>query len=345
MERLRLVTACALVAVVPPGGLPISDEVPELPTLTAESWALYDADAGVFLASHEADIERPMASVTKIMTVLVVRDHTELDETLRITEFAAATGEAEIGIAPGEIWSVEDLLIAVMVRSGNDAAVALAEYVGGSVEGFAEMMNAKAADLGLEHSHFVNPHGLDADGHYTTANDLVLMGAELLKDPVLAQMARTRFARFWPDPAGIDRKARSTNKLLGVFPGVIGLKTGFTNKAGRVLVSAFEHQGRTLIGVVMKSEDHFADSRELLDWGAHTLTLQDAFLAPLLEDQGGGGQAASVRLTPFERARLGGVADLADGSFALTDPTASGLAGRIETWLRSQLPVTLGGEE
>lgn len=344
MERLRLMAACALVAAVPPGGLPISEEVPEAPTLTAESWMLYDADAGVELASHDADVERPMASVTKIMTALVVRDHTELDETLRITESAAATGEAEIGLAAGEIWSVEDLLIAVMVRSGNDAAVALAEYVGGSVEGFADMMNAKAAELGLEHSHFVNPHGLDADGHYTTASDLVVMAAELLEDPVLAQMARTRFARFWPDPAGVDRKARSTNKLLGVFPGVIGLKTGFTNKAGKVLVSAFEHDGRRLIGVVMKSEDHFVDSRELLDWGAHTITLQDVFLAPLVENQGGGGQPGAIRLTPLERARLLGVTDLADGSFALTDPTASGLAERIEKWLRSQLPMTLGGE-
>ncbi len=343
MERLRLIAASALVAVIPPGGMPISEEIPEFPALTAESWVLYDADAGVVLASQNADLERPMASVTKIMTALVVRDHTELDETVRITESAAATGEAEIGVAPGELWSVEDLLVAVMVRSGNDAAVALAEYVGGSVEGFAEMMNAKAAVLGLEHSHFVNPHGLDANGHYTSAIDLVKLAGALLEDPVLAQMARTRFARFWPDPAGVERKARSTNKLLGVFPGVIGLKTGFTNKAGKVLVSAFEHGDRTLIGVVMKSEDHFADSRELLDWGAHTITLEDLLLAPLLEDQGGGGRPGSVRLTALQRARLRGVTALADGSFAVTDPTASGLADRIETWLRGQLPVTLGG--
>jgi D-alanyl-D-alanine carboxypeptidase len=344
MERLRLMAACALIAAIPPGGLPISEEVPDPPTLTAESWVFYDADAGVVLASKDADVERPMASVTKIMTALVVRDNTELDESLRITEFAAATGEAEIGIAPGELWTVEDLLLAVMVRSGSDAAVALAEYVGGSVEGFAEMMNDKAAALGLEHTQFVNPHGLDAPGHYTTANDLVVMAAALLEDPVLAQMARTRFAKFWPDPSGVDRKARSTNKLLGVFPGVIGLKTGYTNQAGLVLVSAFQHADRTLIGVVMKSEGHFDDTRELLDWGAHTITLRDVLLAPLVADQGGGGQPGSVRLSPLQRARLLGVTDLSDGSSALTDPTASGLAGRIETWLRSQLPETLGGD-
>jgi len=344
MERLRLIAACALVAVLPPGGMPVSEEVPELPTLTAESWVLYDADAGVVLASQDADLERPMASVTKIMTALVVRDNTELADSVRITESAAATGEAEIGIAPGELWTIEDLLVAVMVRSGNDAAVALAEYVGGSVDGFSDMMNDKAAELGLEHTHFVNPHGLDAEGHYTTANDLVVMASALLDDPVLAQMARTRFAKFWPDPAGVERKARSTNKLLGVFPGVIGLKTGYTNRAGLVLVSAFQDGDRTLIGVVMKSEGHFDDTRELLDWGAHTITLNDVLLAPLAEAQGGGGQPDSIRFTPLQRARLLGVTDLADGSFALTDPTASGLAGRIEEWLRSELPMTLGGE-
>jgi D-alanyl-D-alanine carboxypeptidase len=343
MELLRLTAACALVAAIPPGGVPISEEIPELPPLTAESWVLYDVDAGVVLASQDADVARPMASVTKIMTALVVRDHTELDESVRITESAAATGEAEIGIAPGELWTVEDLLIAVMVRSGNDAAVALAEYVGGSVDGFADLMNEKAAALGLENTHFVNPHGLDAEDHYTSANDLVVMAATLLEDPVLAQLARTRFARFWPDPAGVERKARSTNKLLGVFPGVVGVKTGYTNKAGLVLVSAFEHRGRTLIGVVMKSEGHFDDTRELLDWGAHTITLTDVMLAPLVAGQGGGGQPGPIRLTALQRARLLGVTDLADGSFALTDPTASGLAGRIETWLRDQLPATLGG--
>ncbi len=344
LNRLRLSVACALIAVVPPGGMPISDTVPKLPELTATAWTLYDADSGIVMASQDADTERPMASVTKIMTALVVRDNAELEERVRITESAAATGEAEIGIAPGELWSVEDLLIAVLVRSGNDAAVALAEYVGGSVEGFADLMNDKAAELGLEHSHFVNPHGLDADGHYTSANDLAVMAAVALEDPILARMARTRLVKFRPDPAGVDRFARSTNNLLGVYPGVVGFKTGFTNKAGLVLVSVLERGGRTLIGVVMQSEAHFDDSRELLDWGANAMTLNATLLAPLVQDQGGGGQSQGPSFTPQARARLMSVTDLADGSFAVTDPTSSGLAQRIETWLRSQLPETLGGE-
>ena len=344
MKSLRLLATCALVAVLPPGGMPISSETPDLPDLTATAWAIYDVDAGVNLASQNADEERPMASVTKIMTALVVRDEVDMDAEVRITEFAAATGEAEIGIAPGELWTVEDLLTAVLVRSGNDAAVALAEYVGGSVEGFADLMNAKADELGLEGSEFVNPHGLDADGHYTTANDLVKMAVAAMEDPVLARMARTRLVKFKPDPAGVDRIARSTNKLLGVYPGVIGFKTGFTNKAGLVLVSVMKVGDRTLVGVVMNSEAHFDDSRELLEWGADAVTLQDSLLAPLALEQGGGAGQSTIRFTAAEQARMSSVKALADGSFAVSDPTASGLSERIEQWLRSQLPVTLGGE-
>ena len=314
MKSLRLLAACALVAVIPPGGMPISSETPDMPDLTATAWAIYDVDAGVNLASQSADEERPMASVTKIMTALVVRDHVDMDERVRITESAAATGEAEIGIAPGELWTVEDLLRAVLVRSGNDAAVALAEYVGGSVEGFADLMNSKADELGLEGSRFVNPHGLDADGHYTTANDLVKMAVAAMEDPVLARMARTRLVKFKPDPAGVDRIARSTNKLLGVYPGVIGFKTGFTNKAGLVLVSVMEVGDRTLVGVVMNSEAHFDDSRELLDWGANAVTLQDAVLAPLAVEQGGGASQSTIRFTSAQQARMSSVKVLADGS-------------------------------
>ena len=340
MPRLRALIACSLVALLPPG-LPISSETPPLPQLTATAWTLYDVDAGEFLASRAADEERPMASVTKIMTALVVMDHADLSAQVRVTESAAATGEAEIGLVPGELWTVEDLLAAVVVRSGNDAAVALAEYVGGSVGGFAQLMNDKAAELGLEHSHFVNPHGLDAEGHYTSANDLVAMTLAALEDPVLAKMARTRLIKFRPDPAGVSRIARSTNKLLGRYPGVVGFKTGFTNLAGKVLVSVAEVNGRRLVAVVMNSEDHFADSRELLDWGLNAVTIEDRLVAPLLPAQGGGGD--TVSFTSADRARLATVRPLTDGSFAVTDPTASGLADRIEEWLRRQLPTTLGG--
>ena len=175
-----------------------------------------------------------------------------------------------------------------MVRSGNDAAMALAEHVGGTVEGFADMMNAKAEALGLENSHFVNPHGLDARDHYTTASDLRIMAEAALSHPYLSRLARTLEVEFKPNPLGVPRIALTTNRLLGVYPGVIGLKTGFTSDAGRVLVSAHDHNGRTLIAVVMGSANHFADSRELLDYGSQVLSLRHRFIAPLLFEEGGG---------------------------------------------------------
>lgn len=346
--RLRsssLAAALALV-VASPGWHPpaevSSGPVPEPPEVTAEAWIVYDVDAELVLGSRRADEERPMASVTKIMTALVVMEHADLDELVRISEGAAGTGEAEIGLVSGERWSVRDLVAAVIVRSGNDAAVALAEHVGGSVEGFAELMNQTAAELGLEHSHFVNPHGLDEDGHYTSAADLLTMARLALEDPYLARLARTKLITFRPDPSGAERRAQNTNQLLGAYPGVVGLKTGFTGKAGKVLVSALERDDRTLIAVVMGSEDHFADSRELLEWGYALPTLESRFLAPLVEEQGGGA-APPVPLDSATRLRLSVPQHLPDGQWSVTPFRASPLGRSIETWLRSAMPVALGG--
>ena len=339
------VVAFALVA--PIGWLPPtvvnSGPEPELPELTAEAWVLYDAGAGVVIAAKKADQERPMASVTKIMTALVVMDHTELDDLVRISASAADTGESEIGLVQGERWTVGDLLAAVMVRSGNDAAVALAEHVGGSVEGFATLMNEKAAELGLEHSHFTNPHGLDEEGHYTSAADLVAMATAALQEPYLARLARTSRITFRPDPSGISRVANSTNRLLGVYPGIAGLKTGFTNDAGRVLVAVLERNGRTLIGVVMGSEDHFEDSRRLLDYGNEFMTLESRFLAPLMEEEGGGGSSGGTTLNALDRVRASTAPTLADGQWSILGFRDTTLGREIESWLRSTMPVSVGG--
>ena len=323
----------------------VADLAPlELPELTAKSWLLYDADTGVTLASHNADEARPMASVTKIMTALVVLENAGLEEPVRVSARAEAVGESEIGLFVGELWTVGDLLAAMMVRSGNDAAMALAEHVGGSVQGFAEMMNAKAEVLGLESSHFVNPHGLDASDHYTSASDLRMMAEAALKHPFLARLARTRRIEFTADPQGKARVAKTTNKLLGVYPGVVGMKTGFTSRAGLVLVSVLDHNGRTLIAVVMGSTDHFGDTRELLEYGAQTVTLRDRFVAPLLTEEGGGGpNGPGPLLTDLEAARLAAVGEISDGAWATTPFRATDLGQEIETWLRSITPVTLGG--
>ncbi len=329
-----------LIGTVPPSWTP---PVPDPPQLTAESWIVVDVDSDVVLASHNPNEERPMASVTKLMTALVVRDHASLDERVRISASAAGIGESEIGLVEGEVWSVEDLLTGMLVRSGNDAAVALAEHVGGTIDGFAELMNAKAAELGLQHSHFTNPHGLDSTGHYSSAADLAVIGRSVLADPVLAQMVRTRFVKFKSSPSGAARIVHNTNELLGRYPGVVGMKTGYTGDAGRVLVSALERSDRTLVAVVMGSEDHFADSRELLDWAYRSRSLQDRLLVPLLEEEGGGGAPSPVVLSPELRTQVATIRPLPDGLEAITPPEETGGAMAIREWLRDVLPVTLGG--
>jgi D-alanyl-D-alanine carboxypeptidase len=342
-SRSLVALVLALVAPLAPPSEVNSAPDPGVPRLSAEAWMLYDAGADLVIASRNAEAERPMASVTKIMTALVVVDQADLDDETRISASAADVGESEIGLVRGELWTVRDLLAAVLVRSANDAAMALAEYVGGSVAGFADLMNQKAADLGLEHSHFTNPHGLDEEDHYTSAGDLVLMARALLADEYLARLVRTKLITFKPDPSGVDRRAPNTNQLLGVYPGVVGIKTGFTNEAGRVLVSALERNGRTLIAVVMGSEDHFADARALLEYGYDFASLDAMFLAPLLEEEGGGAVPSAVPLTRADRSRLAQVASLADGRESVSPFVATGLGRRVDDWLRSTMPVTLGG--
>lgn len=331
----------ALVVPAPPTPVPASH--PSIPSVTASTWVVYDATNDVVLAGSGIDEARPMASVTKIMTALVVRDQLDLDQLIRISESAAGVGESEIGLVAGERWTVEDLLYGIMVRSGNDAGVALAEEAGGSVAGFAELMNAKAAELGLENTSFVNPHGLDAAGHYSSARDLAIMGREFLKDPVLASMSRTKLIVFKPSPSGAPRNYTNTNHLLGEYPDVIGVKTGFTGNAGLVLVSAVETPGRTIVAVVMGSTAHFDDSRKLLDYGAQLITLEDRSRQPLLLEEGGGG-TGDITLEDSERARLQSVGALPAGTpdaAVILGDTAVGVA--IESRLREILPGVLGG--
>lgn len=333
--------ALAVALLPPPGGVPVATAPTRAPALTAEAWILVDLDSGVTLAESNADEVREMASVTKLMTALVVMEEAALDDVVRISPEAAAIGESEIGLVTGEVWTVDALLNALLIRSGNDAAVALAEHVAGSVPAFAELMNAKAVEMGLENTSFRNPHGLDEDGHHTTARELVTLAIEALEWPQLRTIMATRLISFRPDPSGIAREAENTNKLLGVYPGVSGMKTGFTNKAGRVLISSHERNGRTLIGVVMGSEDHFADTRKLLDWGHHVITVRDQLNAALVSEGRGAGTNPSIGARATLRALVS--SPLPDGKQDVSDFRTSDLANRIETWLRDVMPASVGG--
>ena len=241
---------------------------PAPPDVSAGAWILYDYTFGHVLAEKEPDVERAVASTTKIMTALVVIEQSEPDATVEITPRADLAGGSEIGLVPGEApWTVEELLAALMLRSANDAAVALAEHVGGSVAGFADLMNAKAAELGLRNTNFVNPHGLDHPDHYSTARDLLTLGIAAMDNPTFAGLVQAASANLPADPEGEPRVAVNRNELLAAYPGAIGIKTGYTDRALLTLVAAAERDRRRLYAVVLGSSDHFADAIALLDYG------------------------------------------------------------------------------
>lgn len=286
MKPLRLLTAVLVAAVLSLGSWPAAATAAPLlvpspprpsgvaattaPDVSAQSWILYDADAGVTLGSRAADDERAMASTTKMMTAYLALKYGDLDDPVTVSQRAADVGEAEVGLLAGETIPLRLLVSALVVRSANDAAMAVAEHISGSVEDFVDLMNDEAAALGLSHTHFANPHGLDADGHYSSARDLLTLGLAAMAFPEYREMALTETKAFPDAPDGTKRQITSTNRLLEEYPGTIGVKTGYTNRALLVMVAAAEQDGRTLFTVVMGSEGaggHFVDAATLMDWG------------------------------------------------------------------------------
>lgn len=258
---------------VPLEGLP----VPQPPSVSAETWLVYDETFDQMLASHDIDVRRPMASTTKMMTAMVALAEVDVNDQVVVSQNAAAAGESEIGLYAGESVSVDDLLHALLLQSANDAAIAIAEHVGGSVDSFVEMMNDRARGLGLDNTHFANPHGLDADGHYSSAADLLNMARAGLNDPTFARIVVTTSYDLPPSPDGVARTARLTNELVRTYEGAFGIKTGFTDGAGLTLVAAAERDGRRIFTVVMGSDDHFADSARLLNFGFEAFTVLSVF--------------------------------------------------------------------
>jgi D-alanyl-D-alanine carboxypeptidase len=243
------------------------------PEVTAEAWLLWDDTFQRELGSLQANEARAMASTTKMMTAIVALENSNLDDQVIVSEDAAAIGESEIDLVPGETWRMEDLLRALLMRSANDAAVAIAEHVGGSVPGFVRLMNETAVELGLADSHFMNPHGLDQEGHFSSARDLLNTALIGMEDPLFAEIVGTRSSTFPDAPDGEERVASTTNALLSTFEGAIGVKTGFTDDAGLTMVAAAERDGRRLYAVVMGSSDHFADAAALLRYGFNAFGL------------------------------------------------------------------------
>ncbi len=217
----------------------------QLPTINAKQAVIVDNETGRRLYEKEADKQVPMASTTKIMTALVVLEECELTDLTTVSRFAAETDGSSMQLAEGEVISVQDLLYGLLLNSGNDAAVALAEHVGGSVQDFCNLMNRKAKELGLHHTNFTSPHGLDADGHYTTAYELSLIARKAMENPTFRTIVST-------DVITVNgHYCNNTNPLLGIVDGVDGIKTGYTDKAGRCLVLSAERNGLRVIIVLL----------------------------------------------------------------------------------------------
>lgn len=343
MIPIALVSAGLVAAsLLPPAPVPVpmSDPGPP-PQLESFSWAIHDETADVSLASWNANRRRPMASVTKVLTAMVVLDEAPLDEIVTIPKLATKGWGSSAGLVAGEEWTVYELLVAMLVRSGNDAAVALAWHVGDrSVEAFVDQMNLRAAELGMADSRFVNPNGLDDPDHYSTANDLITLTLASLDYVTLQNISRFRVVQLPDDPTGKSRHVKNTNLLLGAYPGVVGLKTGDTPLADRVLLSVAERGDRRLVGVVMGTDDHFTDTREMLEWGFTTYGLRDRWLRPFFAEQGGAGvPIPDFGLSEGEERRLGMMPALDDGRWQLSALGDLPKGALIGEWLRDTVPV------
>ena len=229
--------------------------------ISARKAILVDAVTGRVLYEKQADDRSLIASTTKIMTALVVCQQCNVLDRVRIPAEAVGIEGSSMYLKEGEILTVQELLYGLMLHSGNDAAVALAIYCAGTVEGFVELMNDKARALGLEDTHFANPNGLDAPGHYSTARDLAALAAYAMTDPIFAQTVSTKQVRC------ADRSLTNHNKLLWRVEGAEGVKTGYTKAAGRILVSSASRDNRRLICVTIDAPSDWSDHAALLEQG------------------------------------------------------------------------------
>lgn len=264
------------------------------PQIDVAAAILVDLDSGEVLYEREPRAIRASASLTKVVTALVARERYGLDEVVTATDLAASETGSRLGLETGYSLTVRDLLYAVLLKSGNDAATALADHHPGGHDAFIELMNERARALGAYDSGFANAHGLDAEGHHSTAWDMAIFARRLLADPLLADIVRTESYEVpWPD--GTPRTFTNHNKLVGTYPDAIGVKTGFTNNAGHSLISAVDAPEGRFLAVVLGARDHYAASRALFD---HAKALAVA-PPPEPEAQGGGaGDGASVLSTP-----------------------------------------------
>jgi len=318
---------------------------------SAGAAVLYEPLSGRVLFEQNAHVKRPMASTTKLMTALLAAECLDADTVLTATEQALAVEGSSLGLRVGDTVSRDDLLYGLLLSSGNDAANVFALSIDDSFEAFAARMNARAEQLGMVNSRFVTPSGLDSDGHGASAYDMALLAAAVLKNDLLATVCATDHTTI---TVGDRRVSLSNhNRLLREYDGAVGMKTGYTSKAGRCLVSAAERDGVTLIAVTLDCADDWEEHKALLDAGfsyveSVTLTPSLASSVPVF---GGVVQTAPLVCTPLSVTLMKGDIALLEAEYSLPAylwaPVKAGdTVGTVTYTLRgarvATLPVVLG---
>lgn len=254
------------------------------PKLNVRNAVVYDRKSNRVILGKQEDKKVAMASTTKIMTAIVVIENSNLEEVVEISTKAASIGGSRLGLKKGDKITISNLLYGLMLCSGNDAAVALAEKVGGSVQGFAEKMNKKAKELGLKNTNFVTPHGLDDPEHYTTAYELAVITDYAMNNEVFSKIVGTK--NYTVIINGYSKTLTNTNELLGYLDGVKGVKTGFTNNAGRCLVTCVKRGDFEIITVVLGADTkkiRTEDSIKLIEYTYKNY--KQVNIAPIIDDK------------------------------------------------------------
>ena len=236
------------------------------PYLTAQSVIIRDVQSAVPMFELNTGVQLRPASITKLMTALIVLDNYNLDQILTVNKLTPAEAQADMGLMVGDMITVQNLLYGLLIPSGNDAAATLADNFPGGTGNFISSMNEKAQQLHMENTHFDNPSGLDNPTHYTTANDLSLLTMEILKNDFLSGLIKTRSITVTDVTGERIYKLQNVNQLLGYTFGVDGVKTGFTDEAGQCLITSVSRSGHRIIIVMLKSQDRFGESARLVEW-------------------------------------------------------------------------------
>ena len=241
--------------------------ISEMPSINSRSAVVIDRNSKRILYGKNEKDKRPMASTTKIITALLVIEKGNFNDIVTVSKKAAITGGSRLGLKTNDKITVKDLVYGLMMVSGNDAAVALAEYIAGDVKSFADLMNERAKQIGLENTHYVTPHGLDSNEHYTTAYELAILADYALNNKTFANIVKTQ--NYSVAINGYSKNLNNTNELLGYLNGVYGVKTGFTNGAGRCLVTSVKRENLDIICVVMGADTkkyRTSDSIKLIEY-------------------------------------------------------------------------------